>query len=134
MLYNQVVSIWNNSNDKKDFRKRLLKEGFIRIGAGRRAVVFSKPQLEYVVKIASVGGVPSRKFKEPELEKFRLGYLFLNGNRQVAIQRKAKRTTKSKYRAWARIRDSVDRDISDYDIHHDNVGWIDGKPVIFDYK
>ena len=130
----QVIQIWNESKNKQDFKTKLKQEGFVAIGSGRRSIVFSKPKLDYVVKVASTGGVPTRSFREPEIEQFRLGYLFLNGNRQVAIQRRVNCGKKAKYRAWARIQESTDKDLYIYDVNQENVGILDNKPVIFDYK
>lgn len=130
----QVIQIWNESKNKQDFKTKLKQEGFIAIGAGRRSIVYSKPKLDFVVKVASTGGVPTRKFKEPEIEQYRLGYIFLNGNRQIAIQQRVNCGEKAKYRAWKRIQEGSGEDLYIYDINQENVGFLKNKPVIFDYK
>src|SRR4051812_40441842 len=133
MTPEEIISIWNVSRNKQRFKTYLRSQGFQIIGCGERSVVLSKKSLDFVVKVSD--GVVVRKFREKELEKFRLPYIYVNGNRNIAIQKKVTRRTKaSRYRAWAKIRDSVTTLLSDYDIHQDNVGWLNRKPVIFDYK
>ena len=132
MLPYQVIQLWQDTKHKETFKQKLSECGFKLIGCGERSVVFSKKGLDYVVKVSN--GLVTRPFKELDLEKFRLPYIYVNGNRQIGIQLKAtRRTTKSRYKAWVKIRDSVDIPLATYDIHQDNVGWIDRKPVIFDY-
>lgn len=133
MSPSRVIQLWNETRNKSKFKESLLAAGLRKIGFGERSLIFSNKELDFVVKVSD--GVTTRKFKEPELEQFRLPYLFVNGNRHIAIQRKANCRTKAlRYRAWAMIRDAANVDLMDYDIHRDNVGWVDGKPVIFDYK
>jgi hypothetical protein len=133
MSPDRVIQIWNATRNKKLFKRLLVEEGLKPVGCGERSLVFGNKSLDFIVKVSD--GVVTRKFREPDLERFRLPYLYTNGNRQIAIQRKANRRTKaSRYRAWSIIRDAVKTPLDTYDIHQDNVGWVDGKPVIFDYK
>ncbi len=133
MTHDEVITIWNETRNKNKFKTLLKNFGFKTIGYGERSLVFSKKEIDFVVKVSD--GVVTRKFKEEDLEQFRLPYIYVNGNRNIAIQKKVTRRTKSsRYRAWAKIRDSVEANLEVYDIHQDNVGWLDRKPVIFDYQ
>lgn len=130
----KVINLWNESSNKNEFKAKLLKHGFKIIGFGAQALVFSKKSLDFVIKVTQNGGLPNRKFRETDLEQYRLGYLFLSDTRHVGIQKKVNRNKKSKYRAWAKIRDAVEVHLEKYDIHQDNVGFLNRRPVIFDYK
>lgn len=134
MSPDRVIQIWNETRKHETFKERLQQEGFKYLGCGRSSTVFSRGDVNFVVKVGK--GVNTRKFKEPELEQFRLPYLYVNGNRNMGIQLKVNRNKKSKYRAFKRISDAVPPEIflDTYDIHQDNVGWLNRKPVIFDYK
>ncbi len=132
MTIKKIIRLWNETRNKKLFKKLLLAAGFSILGFGLRSIVFSKRKLDFVVKVSD--GVVTRKFKQPDLERYRLKYIYTNGNRNIAIQKKAScRTKASRYRAWAKIRDSVNANLEEFDIHQDNVGWLNGTPVIFDY-
>src|SRR6478736_8180071 len=132
MLPYQTIQLWNQTKNKRKFESLLIEKGFSVIGSGDRSLVFSRRDIDYVVKIST--GLVSRPFQNSILEKFRLPYIFLNGNHQIGLQLKASRRTKSsRYRAWKKIRDAANVDLDVFDIHQDNVGWINRKPVIFDY-
>ena len=130
----RVIQIWFATRKHETFKKYLKEEGFKYLGCGRTSEVFTRRDVNFVVKVGK--GCVTRKFKEPELEKFRLPYLFVNGNRSVGIQHKVRRNKESKYRAFRIINNAVPPDVflDNYDIHQDNVGWLNRKPVIFDYK
>ncbi len=133
MTPEQVIDVWYETKNKERFKAFLKECGFTCIGYGDRSIVLSKKCIDFVVKVSS-NGIVTRKFKRPDLEKFRLPYLYVNGNRNIAIQQKVTRRTKaSRYRAWSHIRDNVDANLGDFDIHQGNVGWFKGKPVFFDY-
>ncbi len=134
MSHTEIIHLWNESKNKQDFKTKLKEQGFVTIGSGRRSVVFSKPKLDFVVKVASAGGVATRAFREPEIEKYRLPYLYVNGNRHIAIQPKVNCSKKNKYRAWDRIQGETSVELYIYDINQENVGMRKNKPVIFDYK
>ena len=124
-----VISLWNKSRNKKDFENKLRSKGFACIGAGRYSAVYGSNRANFVVKVGL--GVTTRKLPK-EIDKFRLPYIFTNGNRQVALQVRV--STNRQYEALKEIKQATDRvNIADYDIHKANVGWYQGKPVIIDY-
>jgi len=129
MTPQSIVKIWNKAKNKKDFEQKLTDRGFSYFGCGDNSVVYSKKDINFVIKVGK--GVCTRKLPK-ELERFRLPYIYTNGNRQIAIQLKV--DTSKTYEARKIIDSSCSRtNLLDYDIHQDNVGWLDGKPVIFDY-
>lgn len=130
MLPADVIKIWNKTKNEETFKEHLRDQGFKFLGSGLDSVVFTKPRIEFVVKV-SEGVLPTHKIPHPKLEEYRLGYIFTNRQRSVGIQMRVNRS--NRYRAWARIRDSVDVNIDEFDIHQQNVGWYLGKPVIIDY-
>lgn len=104
------------------------------MGWGESSLVYSRKDVDFVVKVSSY--LTDTPLKNKILEKFRLPYLFVNRTKSVGIQLKASaRTQSSRYKAWKKIRDAaVGINLDFYDIHQDNVGWINRKPVIFDHK
>lgn len=131
----QIIKQWKRIRSRRRFESLLSREGWKRVGFGLDAVVYGIKEADFVVKLSD--GVPTRRFKEPSLERFRLGHVYVSPRRKFSIQRKvATRTSSSRYRAWKVINEAVEPEIDllDYDIHQDNVGWLDGKPVIFDYS
>jgi hypothetical protein len=134
MSPDNVIALWHQTRNHEKFKKLLKQQGFKYLGCGRNSTVFARDDVNFVVKIGR--GCVTRKFKEPELEQFRLPYLYVNGNRNIGIQLRVRRDKKSKYRAFKRIQDATPPELQlyEYDIHQDNVGWLNRKPVIFDYK
>lgn len=129
----QVIEIWQQTRNKKKFQDSLAQLGFKYHGCGKMSTVWTRDDVDYVVKIGT--GCVTHKFKEPTLEQFRLPYIYTNGNRCIGIQLKANTTKEDKYQAYKKISEeaSMDIELYDYDIHQDNVGLLNGKPVIFDY-
>lgn len=125
-----IIDLWNESKNKKDFEEKLIERGFKCIGAGKYSAVYGCSRVNFVVKVGL--GVSTSKLPK-SLDKFRLPYIFTNGNRQIAIQQKVR--IERQYEAQKLIRaacgDNID--IEDYDIHKENVGWFRGRPVIIDY-
>ena len=134
MLPTEVIEIWNKTRNKKKFQIDLEVKGFKYIGCGKRSTVLSREDIDYVIKISDCGCV-TRRFREPTLEQFRLPYIYTNGNRCIGIQKKAEVTPEGKYRAYEKILSEIpiEIDLYDFDVHQDNVGWLNGKPVIFDH-
>jgi len=126
----EVIKLWKSIEQEKQFKDALKESGFRYIGSGLESVVYAKPRSEFVVKVCD-GRIATHKLKDPQLEKYRLGYIFTNRRKSVGIQMRVNRS--NRYRAWAQIRDSVNTDLSEFDIHQQNVGWYKGKPVIIDY-
>lgn len=130
MSPDKIIEIWKSTQNQEEFRKLIKQEGFIYLGKGLDTKVYGHKKAEFVVKI-SRDKLPTRKFKEPALEEFRLGYLYINRGRNVGLQQRVQR--KNRLKAFNKICENANIDLIQYDIHIQNVGWLDGKPKIIDY-
>jgi hypothetical protein len=131
MQIDSIIKIWYESRRRDKFTSNLKKQGFCIVGYGDRSLVLSKPEIDFVVKVSD--RLPTRRFREPELEKFRLPYIFLSENKRMGIQAKVNVGRRAKYLAFRKINEATQADLAMYDIHLDNIGFLKRRPVIFDY-
>ena len=115
---------------KETFIKKLEENNFQCIGEGAYKLVFSKKSIDFVIKIYHTGSIDDREDKRFKLTKYCVKpYYKCNC---ICIQPKAKRNAKNK--AYKFLEERLGKDYCElFDIHQENVGWIDEKPVIFDY-
>jgi len=130
---------WDESGVTKRTDFNLAKESFIRhlenggyecIGDGAYKLVFSKKNIDFVVKIYHTGSIDDRQDKRFKLNKYWVKPYYKCGC--ISIQPKVKRNAKNK--AYKFLEERLGKDYCElFDVHPDNVGWVDDKPVIFDY-
>lgn len=117
-----------NKNTEK-FRKQIIVQGFNEIDQGSYKLIYSKNKLSYVIKIARSLNDEFAKLPS-KLKNFYLKPYYIDQN--IVIQQKAD-TTNSK-EARQDIADLIGQDsCCDYDIWEGNCGYLNNKPVIFDF-
>ena len=115
---------------KELFIKKLEAQNFQCIGDGAYKLVFSKKSIDFVVKIYHTGSIDDREDKRFKLSKYWMKPYYRCTC--ISIQPKVKRTNKNK--AYKYLEERLGKDYCElFDIHPDNVGWSEDKPVIFDY-
>ena len=115
---------------KELFITHLENGGYRCIGDGAYKLVFSKRSVDFVVKVYHTGAVDDKPNKKYKLNKYTVKTYYTDGC--IAIQPKVKRNNKNK--AYNFLEERLGKDYCEiFDVHPDNVGWLDNKPVIFDY-
>jgi hypothetical protein len=115
---------------KELFIKKLEANNFQCIGEGAYKLVFSKKSVDFVVKIYHTGSIDDREDGRFKLTKYCVKPYYRCSC--ISIQPKVKRTAKNK--AYQFLEERLGKDYCElFDVHQENVGWIDNKPVIFDY-
>jgi hypothetical protein len=115
---------------KEIFIRELENGGYKCIGEGAYKLVFSKKSLDFVVKIYHTGSIDDREDKRFKLTKYCVKPYYKC--KCICIQPKVKRNKKNK--AYKYLEERLGKDYCElFDVHPDNVGWIDNKPVIFDF-
>ena len=115
---------------KECFIEKLKKLKFNCIGEGTYKLVFSKRSVDFVVKVYSNGSVDDKLLNEEDFSPYIIESLYSDG--AIKIQAKASRARKNK--AYKFFENMFGKEYCEiYDIHAENVGWINGKPVIFDF-
>ena len=111
------------------FIEQIIVRGFELIDIGSYKLVYSKKKLGYVIKIADslndeFAKVPSK------IKKFYIKPYYID--ERIVIQQKA--DTKNSEEARQDIADLIGQDsCCDYDIWEGNCGYLNNKPVIFDF-
>ena len=112
------------------FIEKLEKAKYECVGDGAYKLVFSKKSIDFVVKIYHNGSVDDKTDERFKLAKFFIKPTYSDG--VISIQQKAKRINKNK--AYKFFEDLFGKDYCElHDIHQDNIGWLNNKPVIFDF-
>ena len=115
---------------KKNFIKKLKKLNFKIIGDGTFKLVLSKKSIDFVVKIYHNGSVDDKLDKRYKFSKYFIDPIYFDG--AISIQKKANR--KNKKTAKNFFEKKFGKTYCEiYDIHSENVGWINNNPVIFDF-
>ena len=120
----------NFSLAKDKFIEKLEKAKYECVGDGAYKLVFSKKSVDFVVKIYHNRSIDDKTDERFKLAKFFIKPTYSDG--VISIQQKAKRTNKNK--AYKFFEDLFGKDYCElHDIHQDNIGWLNNKPVIFDF-
>ena len=115
---------------RDNFIEKLEKAKYECVGDGAYKLVFTKKSLDFVVKIYHNGSVDDKTDRRFKLAKYFIQPEYSDG--VISIQQKAKRSNKNK--AYQFFEDLFGKDYCElHDIHQDNIGWINNKPVIFDF-
>lgn len=115
---------------KKNFIKKLEKLKYHLLAKGTFKSAFTKKSIDFVIKIYHNGSVDDRLQEESLFAKYFIRPTYFDG--AISIQRKAKRINKNK--AYKFFENIFGKDYCElYDIHPENVGWLNNKPVIFDF-
>lgn len=103
------------------------------VGDGYYKTVYSKDSIDFVVKIHWEGLCDDTGWSRLRFAKDYLKPLFRN--RWVSIQPKVATNVSSQERAYDFFVEKYgDRYLDQYDVHEENVGCRNGKPVIFDFE
>jgi fructosamine-3-kinase len=126
----KVVNLYLElGKNTEKFIQQIIVRGFEKIGLGSYKSVYSKKKLGYVIKIANslndeFANVPS------EIKNYYIKPYYID--ERIVIQQKA--NTKNSEEARQDIADLIGQDsCCDYDIWEGNCGYINNKPVIFDF-
>ena len=120
----------NLSLAKDNFIKNLEQIKYQCSGEGTFKLVFTKKSVDFVVKIYHNGSIDDKIDSRYKFSKYFIEPIYSDG--AISIQPKAKRINKNK--AYKFFEDMFGKDYCElYDIHSENVGWLKGKPVIFDF-
>lgn len=112
------------------FIESLEAKNFECIGEGAYKLVFSKKSVDFVVKIYHTGSIDDREDKRFKLTKYCVK--FFHKDAYISIQPKVKRNSKNK--AYIYLEKKLGKHYCElYDVHPDNVGWLNNKAVIFDF-
>jgi len=118
------------SRAKEYFVEKLEKHTYKCIGAGTYKLVFSKKSVDFVVKIYHNGSIDDKLMQEEDFSPYIVESAYSDG--VIKIQAKASRAKRNKaYKFFENIFGKEYCEI--FDIHSENVGWINNKPVIFDF-
>tara|TARA_B100000035_G_scaffold290036_1_gene276853 strand:+ start:1207 stop:1614 length:408 start_codon:yes stop_codon:yes gene_type:complete len=117
-----------NKNTEK-FREQIIVQGFNEIDQGSYKLIYSKNKLSYVIKIARSLNDEFAKLPS-KLKNFYIKPYYID--ERIVIQQKA--DTKNSEEARQDIADLIGQDsCCDYDIWEGNCGYLNGKPVVFDF-
>ena len=117
-----------NKNTEK-FKKQIIAQGFNEIDQGSYKLIYSKNKLSYVIKIARSLNDEFAKLPS-KLKNFYIKPYYID--ERIVIQQKA--DTKNSEEARQDIADLIGQDsCCDYDIWEGNCGYLNGKPVVFDF-
>ena len=110
--------------------------GFTYLGEGTYSFVMSKPNSGYVIKFSEYSY--SKKKMNNILDKFVLPYIrvYRMSGVHIAIQKKIDMTNLDIALEKIIERSGMSKfqlDV-DFDVRESNIGWLRGKPVIFDYQ
>ena len=113
----KALSLYLGLNkDTEEFRKQIIVQGFNEIDQGSYKSIYSKNKLSYVIKIARSLNDEFAKLPS-KLKNFYI-----------------KPYTKNSEEARQDIADLIGQDsCCDYDIWEGNCGYLNGKPVVFDF-
>ena len=131
--------MWDLNNVQNSLDVGLAKEYFIKkleklkykcIGDGAYKLVFSKKSVDFVAKIYHNGSIDDKLMQKEDFSPYIVESAYSDG--VIKIQAKANRANKNKaYKFFENIFGKEYCEI--FDIHSENVGWINNKPVIFDF-
>jgi len=129
--------LWENTMQKIDFGfakelfiSSLESKNFKCIGDGGYKLVFTKRSVDFVVKIYHTGSIDDKEDGRFKLSKYTIKPWYRD--KYIAIQLKAIRT--NKHKAYKIIESKLGSDYCElFDVHPDNVGWLNNEAVIFDY-
>jgi hypothetical protein len=130
----QKISTYNKQLDKAHAKKRFIQKlknlNYKIIGDGTFKLVLSKKSVDFVIKIYHSGSIDDQQTNDLNFKDYFLKPIYFDG--MINIQQKVKRNCKKKaYEFFEKRFGKVYCEIND--IHSENVGWIDDKPVIFDF-
>jgi hypothetical protein len=115
---------------KKSFIKKLKKLKFHVIGDGTFKLVLSKKSINFVVKVYHNGSIDDKINEDCKFKEYFIEPTYSDG--AISIQAKAKRNATTKaYKFFEKMFGKSYCEV--FDIHPENVGWLNGKPVIFDF-
>lgn len=116
-------------NDIEEYIKQIIVQGFNEIDRGSYKSIYSKNKLSYVIKIAHSLNDEFAKLPS-KLKNFYIKPYYIDEN--IVIQQKADTTNSEEARQD--IADLIGQDsCCDYDIWEGNCGYLNNKPVIFDF-
>lgn len=111
------------------FTKQIVVQGFSEIDQGSYKLIYSKNKLSYVIKIAHSLNDEFAKLPS-KLKNFYIKPYYID--ERIVIQQKA--DTENSEQARQDIADLIGQDsCCDYDIWEGNCGYLNGKPVVFDF-
>jgi len=111
------------------FTKQIIAQGFNEIDQGSYKSIYSKNKLSYVIKIARSLNDEFAKLPS-KLKNFYIKPYYID--ERIVIQQKA--DTENSKEARQDIADLIGQDsCCDYDIWEGNCGYLNGKPVVFDF-
>jgi len=118
-------------NFAKDFFiKELENGGYKCIGDGAYKLVFSKKNIDFVIKVFHTGSIDEKISSSFRFYKDYVHPYYFDG--VMSIQQKV--NTKNKDNAFSFFEKKFGKDYCEiYDINPENVGWIKEVPVIFDF-
>ena len=115
---------------KDFFIKELESEGYKCIGDGAYKLVFSKKNIDFVIKVFHTGSIDEKISSSFRFYKDYVHPYYFDG--VMSIQQKV--DIKNKNDAFFFFEKKFGKDYCEiYDINPENVGWIKEVPVIFDF-
>jgi hypothetical protein len=115
---------------KKMFIRNLKDGGCKCIGEGAYKLVLSKEDFDFVVKIYHTGAIDDKCDNRLKLMRYYLKPYYKSP--LISIQPKVKLS--KKHNAFKLLETILGEDYCrKFDVHADNVGWLNNAPVIFDY-
>jgi len=115
---------------KEYFIEKLEKIKYKCIGDGTYKLVFSKKSVDFVVKIYHNGAIDDKLIQREDFSPYIVESTYSDG--AIKIQAKASRASRNK--AYKFFENTFGKEYCEiFDIHSENVGWINNKPVIFDF-